>query len=185
MGTNRLLTLERGLSRVKGDNEREKNSDWSTVEEGWNRRDVPGDASLHRGPEYDCGTAEVWCGGGKPDKGEGGADLRRAEHTGICAGDGRRFVLRSIEEGKNRRHYGRKIPPRQAAARQRRVTTHRKGRSDGADRKVHDVIDGQQFLLQKRFAIFDADHLTVMACQLVHFIFETVDGEEDLALFLA
>jgi len=37
MGTNRLLTLERGLSRVKGDNEREKNSDWSTVEEGWNR----------------------------------------------------------------------------------------------------------------------------------------------------
>src|SRR6516162_6119815 len=73
---NRLLTLLRCLSKVNNDNEREKDSDWPTLEEGRNRRDLPGHASLHRGPEYDCGAAEVRGGGGKPDAGQGRADFR-------------------------------------------------------------------------------------------------------------
>src|SRR6516164_9569625 len=92
---NRLLTLLRCLSRVNGDNEREKNSDWPALEEGRDRRDLPSHAGLHRGPEYGCSAAETRRGGGKSDTGQGGAHLRRPEHTGFSAGDGRRLVLAS------------------------------------------------------------------------------------------
>src|SRR6516165_6117370 len=90
---NRLLTLLRCLSRVNNDNERQKDPDWPALEEGRNRRDLPGHASLHRSPEYDCGAAEVRGGGGKPDADQGGADFRRPEHTWVCASYGRRRVL--------------------------------------------------------------------------------------------
>src|SRR6516165_7077764 len=90
---NRLLTLLRCLSRVNNDNERQKDSDWPALEEGRNRRDLPGHAGLHRSPEYDCGAAEVRGGGGKPDADQGRADFRRPEHTWVCASYGRRLVL--------------------------------------------------------------------------------------------
>jgi len=65
---------------------------------------------------------------------------------------------------------------------QRKKEIRRKS-SDGADVHFYDVVDLHQLLDKKGFAVLYANHLAVMTGEIVHFVFETINGKEDVGFF--
>ncbi len=52
---------------------------------------------------------------------------------------------------------------------------------DRSNFHVHDIVYFHHFFLQEGLAVADADHFAVVAGELIHFVFEAVDCEEDFA----
>jgi hypothetical protein len=52
--------------------------------------------------------------------------------------------------------------------------------SNGSNVHVDDVVDLHQLLDKERLAVLHPDHFAIVTRKLVHFVFEAIDGQEDV-----
>ena len=55
---------------------------------------------------------------------------------------------------------------------------------DRANLQLHHILYFHQLFLQERLAVLHANHFAIVAGELVHLVFEAIDGEENFLLLM-